>query len=591
MEKRKINPYMRLLEFASQCKGKMIASVMIAILSVACGILPYFAVAKITVLVLENNQDFTKIFQFMVVALLGYTGKVVFHGISTTLSHQSAYQILKNIRTMIVNKLSKLPLGDVLNIPSGEYKTIIVDTVEKMEQPLAHIIPEMTSNLLIPICVLAYLFYLNYKVAIASLITIPVGLVLYKLLMKKYMYYYPKRIDAKNNMNSTVVEYINGIEAIKAFNQSSKSYERYYNSIEENRKTVTTFFKKTLLLYTAVMYSIPSTLLFVLPIGLYLYKVNMLTLSTFVTCIILSFGLISPLIIAMKHTDGIASLGTNINQICNIIDSEEMNRPSKNKTINDYTIKFNNVSFGYGDQDILHNVSFKTIPNGMTAIVGPSGSGKSTIAKLIASFWEVKSGKITLGGIDVRDIPLDQISDVISYVSQENFLFNMSIKDNIRIGNKNATDEEIIEAAKKASCHDFIMKLENGYNTIAGEGGNHFSGGERQRISIARAILKNSPIVVLDEATAYTDPENEAIIQNSISKLVKGKTLIVIAHRLSTIASADNIIVVKDGSIVAEGIQTELLQNSPLYKSMWEAHMDSKDGDTLEGVNNNAKNN
>lgn len=591
MKEKNMNPYLRLLSFASQCRGKMIASVVIAILGVACGLVPYFAVAEVTVLVLQGNQDLIKIFGMLLMALAGYTGKVIFHGISTTLSHEYTYYILKNIRIRIMSKLCRLPLGDVLNVPSGEYKTIIVDTVEKMEKPLAHIIPEMTSNLLIPICVLAYLFYLDYRMAVFSLITVPLGLILYKLLMKKYMKFYPKRIDAKNYMNATVVEYINGIEAIKAFNQSTDSYEKYYNSIEENRKSVTTFFEKTLLLYTAVMYSMPSTLLFVLPAGLYFYMIHTLELSTFVSCIILSFGLVSPLILAMKHTDGLATLGTIVNQVCNILDAEEMNRPSVEKKITDYTIEFDNVTFAYDETEILHGISFKTIPNGMTAIVGPSGSGKSTVAKLIASFWEAKTGKITLGGIDVKKVPLEQISDVISYVSQENFLFNMSIKENIKIGNKNATDEEIIEAAKKASCHDFIISLENGYDTMAGEAGSHFSGGERQRISIARAILKNSPIVVLDEATAYTDPENEAIIQNSIAKLVKGKTLIVIAHRLSTIASADNIIVMKNGNIVAEGKQEELIKNSPLYKSMWEAHMESKDEDSQEGGNTNVENN
>lgn len=587
MEKNKKNPYRRLLEFAAQCKGKMIASVMAAILGVACGMIPYFAVAKITVLVLEESKDFTKMLQFILVALAGYTGKVVFHGISTTLSHQSAYQILRNIRTTLVTKLSKLPLGDVLNVPSGEYKTIIVDTVEKMEQPLAHVIPEMTSNLLVPICVFVYLFSLDYRMALCSLGTLPIGFVLYKGLMKKYMYYYPKRVKALNHMNATVVEYINGMEAIKAFNQSAESYEKYYNAVDENRGSITTFFQKTLLLYTAVMYSMPSTLLFVLPGGLYFYKMGDVTLFTLVSCIILSFGLVSPLISAMKHTDGIASMGTILNQVCNIIDAKEMKRPDKFKTINDDTIEFHDVTFGYDEKEVLHGISFQTIPNGMTAIVGPSGSGKSTVAKLIAGFWDANTGNITLGGMDVKEIPLNQISDRIAYVSQDNFLFHMSVKENIRIGKKDATDEEVMEAAKKASCHDFILSLENGYDTLAGEGGNRFSGGERQRISIARAILKNSPIIVLDEATAYTDPENEAIIQHSIAKLVQGKTLIVIAHRLSTIASADTIIVMKEGTIIANGTQEQLLKTCPLYQSMWEAHMDTKDSDSLEGVKQN----
>lgn len=583
MRKKKKSPFKRLLSFASECRGKMTASVILAVLGVACGMIPYFAIAGITVEIVNKNYTFNELASITLIALAGYTGKVVFTAISTSLSHNAAYAILGNIRRKLTSKLSKVPLGYVLKTSSGELKTIMVDTVEKLEEPLAHIIPEMTSNLLIPVCILVYLFYIDIRIAIISLITIPIGMILCKIIMKKYVYYYKKYIAAGNVMNSTIVEYVNGIEAIKAFNQSDASYEKYSNAVNNNCSAVTSFFKNTLLLYTAIMYITPETMLFVLPAGLYFYMNGTLTLAHFITCIILSFGLLSPLIQAMKYTDGIASMGTIIDEVCEILDADELKRPVEYQKLQDYKIRFKNVTFGYDNTEVLHGISFETIPHGMTAIVGPSGSGKSTIAKLLANFWDVKSGSITIGSVNVKNIPLKEISDIISYVSQENFLFNMSIKENIRIGKKDASDEEVIEAAKKASCHDLIMSMEHGYDTIAGEGGNHFSGGEKQRISIARAILKDSPIVVLDEATAYTDAENEAIIQESISKLVKGKTLIVIAHRLSTITSADNIIVMKQGNIVSQGTHEELLRNCAMYKGMWKAHIGAKDTDSVEG--------
>jgi ATP-binding cassette subfamily B protein IrtA len=583
MKEKKANPLQRLLVFASQCRNKMIAAVIIAVCGVACGMIPYFAVAGIIVKIVNGNYAFTELVSSVLLALAGYTGKVLFHGISTTLSHESAYTILKNIRSQLVAKLSRLPLGDVLEIPSGELKTTIVDTVEKMEQPLAHLIPELTSNLLIPIWMLLYLFYLDGRMALISLITIPIGLIFYKMLMKKYVYYYQKHVDAGNAMNATVVEYINGIEAIKAFNQSTTSYAKYANAVNHNCAAVIAFFQNTLWLFSAVMYTMPATLLFVLPAGLYFYLNGTLTLATFISSIILSFGLVSPLIQAMHLTDGIASLGTIMGQVGAILDAGELNRPSAYQKLDGYQIKFQDVTFGYDDQEVLHGISFATIPRGMTAIVGPSGSGKSTVAKLIASFWEAKTGKITLGGKDLKELPLNQVSDLISYVSQENFLFNLSVKENIRIGKKDATDAEVSAAARQASCHDFISTLEHGYDTLAGEAGNHFSGGERQRIAIARAILKNSPIVVLDEATAYTDPENEAVIQESLSKLVKGKTLIVIAHRLSTIMAADNIIVMNQGKIEAQGNHRALLEQCELYQKMWEAHIGAKDTDEAVG--------
>lgn len=573
----------QLWEFTVNCRGRLAASVLLAVIGIAGGMVPYFAAAKITFDMIENKATLQGMGMLILFAFLGYTVKIVCGAISTELSHQSAYGILVAIRTALTEKLSKVPLGYVTERPSGELKSVLVDTVEKLEAPFAHLIPEMSANLLVPLAVIGYLFYLDWRIALISLITIPLGLFFYIPLMKKYKKHYYKNVEAASEMNAQAVEYINGIEAIKAFNQSAKSYENYAGAVRNSCKTITEFFTVTLPEYTAVMTILPSTLLFVLPCALLFYAQGTLQLSTMITCIILSLGLAGPLVQAMKYTDHIAAMGTITSQVMEILNAQEMKRPKEEAILPNYRIAFENVTFGYGGEEILHGISFSAEPQEMTAIVGPSGSGKSTIAKLIAGFWDVGGGRLTLGGKDVRNIPLEQVSRIISYVSQDNFLFNLSIRDNLKIGKPGATNCEIEEAAKQASCHEFILSLEQGYDTIVGEGGGSLSGGERQRISIARAILKNAPIILLDEATAYTDPENEAVIQESVSRLVRGKTLIVIAHRLSTISSADKIVVVNHGKIQAQGTQEGLLKNSPLYRGMWEAHIGVKDTDEKNG--------
>ena len=570
----------QLWKFTAGYRKKLFGSVLFAIAGVAGGMVPYFAASKVAFLMIEHPMEGKRMSWLVFLALLGYTGKVLFSAISTELSHQSAYGILVKIRTALTAKLSKVPLGYVTERPSGELKTILVDTVERLEAPFAHLIPELTANLFIPIAILIYLFFLDWRLALLSTITIPVGMLFYIPLMKKYKTYYGKNVEAGNEMNAQAVEYVGGIEAIKAFNQSASSYENYAGAVKTSLQAMTIFFTKTLPEYTAVMTVIPSTLVVVLPAAIYFYGTGTLELSAMLTCIILAFGLAGPLVQAMKYTDHIASMETIMHQVTAILEANEMKQIQSEHVLENTCITFEDVTFGYQDQEILHGISFEAKPKEMTAIIGPSGSGKSTIAKLIARFWDVGSGRILLGGMDVRELPFEQISQTISYVSQDNFLFNLSIRENIKIGKPEATDTEMEDAAKKASCHEFILSLEHGYDTIVGEGGGHLSGGERQRISIARAILKNSPVVLLDEATAYTDPENEAVIQQSVSRLVKGKTLIVIAHRLSTISSADTILLVHDGRIEHRGTHEELLESSSMYRGMWQAHIGARDNDS-----------
>ena len=316
------------------------------------------------------------------------------------------------------------------------------------------------------------------------------------------------------------------------------------------------------------------------PIGGFLFMKGSLSLSTLVMCLILSMGLVTPLITVMSYSDDIGKMGSILGEVTGVLSWEEQLRPiNDNKQIKDYSICLENVRFSYREKEVLHGVNLKIESGTVNALVGPSGSGKSTIAKLIASLWDVDSGSIKIGGVDISELSLKNYNRKIAYVSQDNYLFDNTIRENIRMGDLNATDKQVEQAAKDCGCHEFIMALPDGYDTIVGSAGGHLSGGERQRISIARAMLKNAPIIILDEATAYTDPENEALIQHSVAKLIKGKTLIVIAHRLSTIVDADQIFVIENGTVAETGTHNELLANGEIYSNMWRAHMSVKDSE------------
>ena len=577
MEQNKNNSFGWILRFAAQCRGKLAASVLLAVLGAACGVVPYLAVSKIIIQLLAKNYELSSIALMALVALLGYLGSTWLNTASTMLSHRSAFTILKNIRTELTAKLSRVPMGYILDTPSGKFKTLLVDTAEKLELPLAHMIPELTANILIPVLMLVYMFILDWRIALISLVTIPIGLVCYMGMMKDYEKRYARVLTAGKNMDASVVEYIGGIEVIKAFNQSSSSYGKYADSVQENQAAKATWFRQTNGFYVAGVSIMPSCLLGLLPLGAGLFISGSLTAPVFITCIILALGLVKPLIQALQYTDSLAMVDSTVKEITGLLEAEELKRPAEPVELKGSDISFREVSFGYGDTEVLHQVSFDAVPGGMTAVVGPSGSGKSTVARLIASFWEADSGCVEIGGVDAHKLPLKQVMDTVAYVSQDNFLFHQSVKENIRMGKPDATDEEIISAAKQASCHDFIAVLPKGYDTLVGDGGGNLSGGERQRIAIARAILKNSPVVILDEATAFTDPENEAVIQASINKLIQGKTLIVIAHRLSTITTADQIIVMNDGKVESKGTHEELLKSCSLYQELWHAHISAKD--------------
>lgn len=570
-----------LLRFAGPYKGRYVLSICLSVLGVASGLVPYYAAAQILIGLIGTERNFSFYIFWGIIAVVGYLAKSTFAILSTSISHTATFLALRDIRKQIVDKFSRMPMGTLLNTPSGQLKDTLVDRVEGLETPLAHLLPEMSANVLVPVFIVIYLFVLDWRMALISLITIPVGMAFMATILKTYPQQYEGSVKINQQMNNAVVEYVNGIEVIKAFNQSAASYGKYSNAVRDNADYFYKWMKSCQWAMSSYNAICPAVLITVLPAGVLFYAAGSITAANLITIIILSLGIVGPLIAASNFADSLGMVGTVVNEIAVLLDGPELVRPTQPVTLNSQEIQLNDVSFSYNDDgdNAIQHINLAIKPGTVTALVGPSGSGKSTITKLIAGFWDVGSGSITLDGKDLRKIPQKQLADQIAYVSQDNYLFDDTIRENIRMGRSSATDEEVEQAAKAAGCDAFIRSLENGYDTNVGGAGGHLSGGERQRIAIARAMLKGAPIVILDEATAYIDPENEAIVQQAVSKLVAGKTLIIIAHRLSTITDSDNIVVMQDGQISSMGTHEELLKKSALYKEMWQAHIGAKDGE------------
>lgn len=567
-----------LAELAKGRYGEYALSVLTALLGVACSLIPYFIIIRLITALVNGTAELTYCLTLCAWMAGFWVLRYVLHSVSTSLSHHATFHVLANTRTRLLDKLATLPLGTVLDHSSGSYKNIIVERVDSIETTLAHLLPEMTANIVGALAVLVLLFLEDWRMGLSMLIVVPLGILCFMSMFSGYNEKFQRTVTSTKALNDTAVEYISGIEVIKAFGQSKTSYAKFVSAAKEGADCFIDWMRGSLFGQAAGMAIFPSTLLGILPVGCLLYMRGTLSAETFLTVIVLSFGVMQPLITAFSYTDDIVQVTTIVGEVAEVLSGEDMQRPeSAEKLPADNSVELKNVRFAYHHKEVLHGINLRIAPGTVNALVGPSGSGKSTIARLIASLWDVKDGAIELGGVDIRTLPLAECTKRIAYVSQDNYLFDLSVMDNIRMGKKGASDEDVIAAAKKCGCHAFIMSLENGYQTVCGASGGHLSGGERQRISIARAMLKDAPIVILDEATSYTDPENEAVIQSALARLVRGKTLLVIAHRLSTIADADQIIVVNQGKIEAAGTQAELLASCPLYQAMWEAHISVKD--------------
>ena len=579
METKKKSWMQALFAYAEGETRRLILSVVLSVASVTLGLAPFFCMYRLICLFVAGMAAASAIVRWCLLALAAWAGKILLFSLSTGTSHAMAYTILEALRLRLADRFLHAPLGNVENHTIGEIKSMMVDKIENLEPPLAHMIPEGAGHAVLPIVSIIALLCIDWRLALASLVTFPLSFICMGLTFKISGKNFEKFDQSSNYMNSTIVEYIEGIEVIKAFGRAGVSYEKYAAAITDFRTFVVKWLTSTFATMKLSFALFPSTLIGTLPVALALANSGRITAPQAALAVMLSISMVGSLARLEVFSENMRQVKFTVEGLEEYLEMPELPEPAARAEVSHMDVELKNVRFSYtGDDkdDVLHGVDLKLLEGSFTALVGPSGGGKSTVAKLIARFWDVTDGAITIGGVNVRDLPLSQLSEYVSFVTQDNFLFRCSLLENIRLGNPQATDEEVRAAARAAQCEAFISKLPLGYDTPAGEAGKRLSGGEKQRIAIARMMLKNAPIVILDEATAFTDPENEDKIQRSIAALTKGKTLLVIAHRLSTIKNADNIVVLQNGRIAAEGTQEQLLENCPLYKSMWQAHIGAK---------------
>lgn len=605
MQPRTINTY-SIRSIILNRKGGLILSALCATLGAALGIVPYIAVYLVALEIFNQppeqvNQSM--IFTLALVALGASVVKMLCALGTEYFSHITAYRILYDLRIALARKLGMLPLGYFNQHSTGTIKKVVHEDCEQMEVGLAHVTPDVVAGVSVTIFTTIALFIIDWRMALATVLASPLAMALFFLTLKRIGGYGEfEQLSAQ--MNAAVIQYINGMKVIKAFTQTTERFARLRNVIEEMRMLYLRIVDKIGLSYQALFVLLRTgSLLFVVPTGLLLYLGGSLDLPTYLFFIVIALVFNRPVFNVFYHgATAFYQIGWASGRITDIFNEPALAEPSHPRQAQDYTIEFRDVCFRYttapaeepandataepepdstAPQDVLRQVSF-TVPMGsVTALVGPSGAGKTTIARLIPRFWEVSDGAICVGGVDIREMSIEGLMDQVAFVFQEVYLFNDTIFENIRVGKPDATEDEIIHAAKLAYCHDFITAFPDGYQYQVGENGMRLSGGQKQRISIARAILKNAPIIVLDEATAFVDPENESQIQAALAELLHSdpqhpKTLVVIAHRLSTITEADQILVVDDGQIAARGTHAQLREQSPLYHSMWEAHTNAQ---------------
>ena len=565
---------MRIWQIATPEHGRLLLSVVLAVSGVVSGIVPYIAAAKVISGMISGNKDITYYLLCAAAAFTGFALKSLLYAKGLSVSHKATFNLLAEIRKQIFAKLPRMPLGTIIDTSSGTLKQIIVDEVEHMERPIAHMIPELTSNIIGALAVWVYMMVVDWRMGLICLISVPVGLLFFGFIAASYAEDYKKSVEITQDMNASIVEYVHGIEVIKAYNQRRSSYQKFKDKVLANAAFYCYWMKKTEVCQSLCYTIAPCTLITVLPVGWSMYISGSIDADVFMTSIMLSMCIVGPILSAIQFTDSSAKVSTTVATVDELLSGEEQDHATTPVEFTTHNIELCDVSYSYHEgEEVLHNVNLTIPEKSFTALVGPSGSGKSTIAKLIGGFWDVADGVIKMDGKDLKSIPLEQLYDQVAYVSQDNWLFDDSIMNNIRMGNTNASDEMVREVSGLSGCDEFISALPQGYETRVGSGGAHLSGGERQRIAIARAMLKNAPIVILDEATAYIDPENEALIQRALTGLIKDKTVIIIAHRLSTVTNADQIVLVNNGTVECTGTHEELLNESNLYNTMWNAHI------------------
>ena len=569
-----------LMAIAPEYKGRMQLSVIFACIRELFSFSTYFFSAFAAGWLIKNAGGnvvgFDTLMKYAFLAIGSLFLYFIFTGFSTTISHKTSFYILAKLRQTLFEKLKVIPMGYLVDNPVGKIKVIIMDRVADMEDWVAHLMPELPSRMLHPILCVIILFFMDWRIGLSIFVPVPIALIGMITMMYKYRSRMAVWLSSYANVADRSAEYVHGIPVIKAFAQDKASYGKFADAVKFYHFSTMKWWKQSWFGKALMNAAMMTPQIASMPLAFYLYGKNQISIETLLLALILPIAIL-PQAFGMIMSFELFQMASNTwVSIQELLDMPVQKRPDeKNKAVIDNSkgIEFDNISFSYHDgTEVLHSISFKTKPGEVTAIVGPSGGGKSTIAKLLAGFWDQSSGRISIGGVDTKNISFKQLAEKISFVSQDNFLFDVSIRDNIRIGKPDATEDEIISAAKAAHCHEFISKLPDGYNTKAGEAGGAMSGGERQRITLARAILKPASTIILDEATAYADPENGALIQEAISNLVKGKNLVIVAHRLNTIKQAHQIILIDKGKIIAKGKHEELMKE-PLYASLWKQYL------------------
>ncbi len=568
----------RLLEIAGRRKGTLFLSGILALLHTLLSLVPYILVFYIIVQLTQNEVNFELAKTYIVYAVIAVIVSMLVFFLSGILSHIAAYNILFELRRYVVDAIGKLPMGYLSERNSGALKKVLSDDVERIENFVAHQIPDFVKGVALPIVTVVYLFSQNWQLAAVSCVPLLVLAVLMpimysgrnKVLIQRYH-------QSLEEMNAGIVEYVRAMPVMKIFGQSAETFSRYGNKVKSFHEFLQAWIKSSTPPFAIFMSFTSNALLPVLALGLYLYFHNGVTLATLLLFLILGTGYIKPLFALSNMGMQISIINRGVEQIDALLSEPALPEFGQFKNPLNYDIQFRDVSFAYQQHDlVLNQISFEVKAHSITALVGPSGAGKSTIGQLLARFWDVNEGSITIGGIELKAFPNEQLMSMVSFVFQDSFMFQQSIFENIRMGMPK-TKEEVIKAAKVAQIHELIMSLPNGYETLFGQHGIHLSGGEQQRFQLARAILKDAPILILDEATAFSDPENEFKIQQAFSQLIKHKTVLVIAHRLSTVVNADQILVFDKGMVAGKGTHQQLLTSTPLYSRMWDAHTRAKD--------------